>query len=151
MMITKSTTTLLLALLLLAGCGGSEKEPGTMGTTNRNEGAPAAATITPSTPPGFVHTVFFWLREDITDAEREAFLAYLNKLKTIEVIRTAYIGRPAGTPREVVDNTYDYAWIVHFDNAADQDAYQVHPVHLQFVEAQQSAWTRVQVYDTVVE
>lgn len=150
-MIIKSTNTLLLALFLLTACGSNDNQQGAMNVTDMTERAPAADFTAASPAPGFIHTVFFWLREDITDAERAAFLADLNKLRTIDVIQTAHVGRPAGTPREVVDNSYDYAWIVHFNNAADQDAYQEHPVHLQFVEAQEEAWTRVQVYDTVVD
>ncbi len=102
-----------------------------------------------STEPGFIHTVFFWLKEDATEAEHKAFLQALEIMKTIETIKKATIGRPANTPREVVDNSYDYAWIVHFKNAEDQDAYQVDPVHKAFVEAQSHIWTKVQVYDTL--
>lgn len=117
--------------------------------------AQARATIdslqqTMTTTPGFIHTVFFWLKDDLTEDQRATFLTNLRTLQQIKTVRAFHIGPPAGTPREVVDNSYDYALIIHFDNAADQDAYQVDPVHLAFVESSQQFWTRVQVYDTLL-
>ena len=101
------------------------------------------------TNTGFIHTVFFWLKEDATEMEHLAFIKALEVMKTIKTIQHATIGKPANTPRDVVDNSYDYAWIAHFKNAEDQDAYQVDPIHLAFVKSQSHIWTKVQVYDTL--
>ena len=95
--------------------------------------------------PGFVHSVFFWLKDE---TDREAFEAELKKLTDIETIRKAHIGPPAGTPRGVVDNSYHYALLIEFDDAAGHDTYQEHPVHLAFVDANGDKWNKVVVYDT---
>lgn len=101
--------------------------------------------------PGFIHTVFFWLDEGLSPAERATFPAELEKLTTIETIRQVYIGPPANSAaRDVVDGSYDYALIVHFDDLAGHDIYQDHPTHLAFIEANQAKWTRVRVYDTTI-
>ena len=101
--------------------------------------------------PGFIHTVFFWLKEDLSEADRAAFPSELAKLGAIESVRQLYIGPPASSEaRDVVDGSYGYALIVHFDDLAGHDIYQVHPVHLAFIEANQAKWTRVVVYDTDV-
>ena len=99
----------------------------------------------------FIHTVYFWFKEGVTDAQKEDFkkngLAALAKAPTIHKV---FYGPPAGTPREVVDNSYDFAWICHFKNAADQEAYQVEPIHLKFIEDYKDLWERVQVYDNLI-
>jgi hypothetical protein len=101
--------------------------------------------------PGLIHSVFFWLKEGISDADRNAFLAGIASLESIEYVRHMYVGPPAATEeRGVVDNSYSIALIVHFDDLAGQDAYQVDPIHLRFVEELNEAWTKVVVYDSMV-
>ena len=99
----------------------------------------------------FIHTVYFWMKEDVTAEQKADFVANgMKKLAKAPTLHKVYFGPPAGTDREVVDNSYDFAWICHFKNAADQDAYQVEPIHLKFVEDYQHLWERVQVYDNVL-
>ena len=98
----------------------------------------------------FVHNVYFWLKEGITAEEEKAFLTGLVSLKGIESIGQFYYGPPAGTPRDVVDNSYDYALSIHFNDKAAQDAYQVDPTHLAFVEKLADSWRKVQVYDNTL-
>jgi len=99
---------------------------------------------------GFVHNVYFWLKDGITTEEEKAFLEGLASLKEIDSIGQFYYGPPAGTPREVVDNSYDYALSIHFKDKAAQDAYQVAPIHIAFVENLANLWTKVQVYDNTL-
>jgi hypothetical protein len=100
---------------------------------------------------GFVHVVYFWLNEDISDEDRAKFETVgLKNLATCPTIQKVYFGPPAMSPRDVVDNSYDFAWVCHFKNKADQDAYQVEPIHLKFIEDFSSMWTRVQIYDNLV-
>lgn len=98
----------------------------------------------------FIHTVFFWFKEGTTQADRAKFEQGMTQLGTCPTIESFRFGKPAGTPRAVVDNSYTYAWIVHFKTGADQDAYQVDPIHKEFIDLYQHLWERVQVYDTVL-
>lgn len=98
---------------------------------------------------GFVHTVYFWLTETDNASAREALYAGLQSLAAIPEIQHAYIGVPADTRRPVIDHTYHFAITLIFDNAADQETYQVHPVHQTFVAQCAHLWQRVQIYDAV--
>ena len=60
-----------------------------------------------------------------------------------------HIGRPAGTLREVIDTSYTISWCIFFAYAADQQSYQIDPIHLRFVEECSHLWNRVLVYDSV--
>lgn len=97
----------------------------------------------------FYHVVYFWLKEP-SEANKKTFLSYVKEYTSgIDVIKDAFIGTPAPTDRPVIDNTYTLSIVLAFDSAKDQEAYQVHPVHLDFVEKAQSMWSKVQVYDSI--
>ncbi|MEN9361863.1 MAG: hypothetical protein RL095_3398 [Verrucomicrobiota bacterium] len=95
----------------------------------------------------FVHTVYFWLRRDLSAAELQRFSQSLDSLKSIPATGGTYTGRPASTARPVIDRTYDFALTCLFKDQAEHDAYQVHPTHLAFVEGCRELWMRVLVYD----
>lgn len=97
----------------------------------------------------FRHTVLFWLRDDLSPEEEGEFEAGLRSLTAIDLVRGSLVGTPAGTDREVVDNSFDLALHLDFEDADDQDAYQAHPVHREFVEDCEAYWERVQVYDSL--
>jgi hypothetical protein len=96
----------------------------------------------------FVHTVFFWLKETAPAGEAERLAASCRELLSkIPAVRKLEAGRPAMTPREVVDNSYDVGLCVLLDDAAGHDVYQVHEFHQQFIARHKEHWKRVQVYD----
>jgi hypothetical protein len=100
----------------------------------------------------YVHTVLFWMKEDLSAEEAKFFEDGLEKLgKTVPSIVSYKWGRPAGTDRAVVDNSYTYAWIVDFEDAESLNAYEVDPIHTSFVDEAKHLWTKVQVYDTILE
>ena len=98
-----------------------------------------------------VHAVYFWLREGLTDAERERFAAGVESLRTIEGVRHGWVGVPAPTDRPVIERGYSRALVVVFDDQAAHDAYQVHPVHDRFRDECGGLWTTVRIYDSVSE
>lgn len=100
--------------------------------------------------PGFVHAVYFWLKDDNPELVDDFINNGLPELAKVPSIQSVSWGPAAGTERAVVDNSYDLAWIVNFANAEDQDAYQVDPLHVEFVEKYKSIFERVQVYDNIV-
>ena len=97
----------------------------------------------------FLHTVFFWLKDKDDDNARRALHDGLKALAGIDEIQTAYIGTPATTRRAVIDHTYDFSITFIFPDKATQDAYQVHPDHLKFVDNCADFWDEVKVYDMV--
>ncbi|WP_367388365.1 Dabb family protein [Lewinella sp. LCG006] len=102
--------------------------------------------------PGLIHSVFFWLKEDLSEADRAAFRAGVASLRAVSSVKNMYIGPVAPTEaRGVVDNSYSIALLVHFADVAAQDAYQIDPIHLKFVEDHKDKWTKVVVYDSLVE
>ncbi|MEJ7736159.1 MAG: Dabb family protein [Chitinophagaceae bacterium] len=97
----------------------------------------------------FIHHVYFWLTNPDNKQDRDKLVEGLKKLKSVKSIKTAHIGKPADTNRDVIDATYAISWLLTFDNRANQDSYQVDPIHLKFVEECKHLWSRVVVYDTV--
>ena len=98
----------------------------------------------------FIHSVYFWLRPELSAAEVEKFRSGVESLITIESVRQGFIGTPAATDRPVIDRSYSYALIVHFDDEAGHDLYQEHPVHETFRQECSPLWTKVQIYDCIV-
>jgi len=95
-----------------------------------------------------VHTVLFWLKPDLTAAQRSDFRRGVETLATIRHVEKVYVGAPADTPdRAVVDRTFAVALTVVCRDAAAHEAYQNDRVHLAFVARFSTCWTRVQIYD----
>jgi len=95
-----------------------------------------------------IHSVFFYLKSDLTDEQRAAFRAGVETLKDIEDASSVYVGSPAGTAeRPVVDTTYDVGLTVIVDDVPAHDRYQDHPIHHAFVNEFKTYWDRVQIYD----
>ncbi len=95
----------------------------------------------------FVHTVFFWLKKELTQAQREAFYKGVDTLKNIQPNILVTTGKPAATDRPIIDRSYDYGLTCIFKNLADHDKYQVDPIHLEFVKNHAKDWIKVQIYD----
>ena len=101
-----------------------------------------------TTPHGFVHTVYFWLKEGTPDSARDQLVSDCGEiLSKIETVRHLWSGAPAQTPRDVVDNSYGMGLTVVFDDRAGHDAYQDDPLHDEFIKRNKAHWERVQVYD----
>jgi hypothetical protein len=99
----------------------------------------------------FVHAVYFWLRPDLTPAEKQQFASGLGSLRAINGVRQGYIGVPAPTDRAVIERGYSRALVLVFDDEAAHDAYQVHPVHDKFRAECAGFWTTVRIYDSVTD
>lgn len=97
----------------------------------------------------FIHAVYFWLRDDLTPAERAQVVAGLHALRGIDLVQQGYVGVPAPTDRPVIDRSYSYALVLAFADQAAHDAYQVHPVHDRFRDECSRYWHTVRIYDSV--
>lgn len=95
------------------------------------------------------HCVYFWLKPELTSAQRADFRRGVETLAGIRSVAKVSIGTPAATTRRpVIDASYDVALIVECKDVAAEAAYQVDPLHLAFVENFKHCWTRVQIYDS---
>jgi hypothetical protein len=97
----------------------------------------------------FIHHVYFWLSNADSKADFDQLVAGLQKLSSVKTIKAFHIGKPADTNREVIDRSYSVSWMLLFANKADQDSYQVDPIHLKFVEECKHLWKEVKVLDSV--
>lgn len=96
-----------------------------------------------------VHSVYFWLKPGLTDAQRASFRLGVETLKAIRCVEAVFVGSPAPVPdRPVVDKSFDVALTVVCKDVAAHDAYQTDPIHLAFVEAFKPFFARLQIYDS---
>ncbi len=98
----------------------------------------------------FVHHVYFWLNKPGDKEDHKSLLLGLQgTLSTVPGIKAFHIGIPADTHRDVIDSSYALSWLAVFDNKEDQDAYQIDPIHLKFIDDCKHLWSRVLVYDSI--
>ncbi len=97
----------------------------------------------------FIHHVFFYLKEP-NNAQHEAqLLEGLHKLAKVPAIEYVHIGKPALTSREVIVKDYTISWMCFFKNIIEEEIYQTHPIHLEFIEQYSHLWEKVVVYDSI--
>lgn len=97
---------------------------------------------------GFLHTVFFWLKNPDNEGDRKAFEKHLNAfINGSQYVKSKFIGTAAPSEREVVDSSYTYALVLSFSSQEDQNKYQTEQVHQKFVDDAKHLWKKVVVYD----
>jgi hypothetical protein len=95
-----------------------------------------------------IHSVYFWLKPELTDAQRADFRRGLESLAGVKALVSLYVGTPAAIPlRPVVEASYSFSITGVFKDLAGHDAYQVDPLHKAFLEQFRTFWTKVQIYD----
>lgn len=82
----------------------------------------------------FSHIVIFWTRPDVPDAVETLLAGCETYLRPIEGVLHYHAGRMEPSPRDVVDQSYQVGLNLVFADRAAHDAYQVHPMHVEFVE-----------------
>ena len=97
----------------------------------------------------FVHSVHFWLNDNLSDDDKQKFIDGATSLTTIISVKQGFLGVPADTDRPIIERSHSYTLIVMFDNKAGHDAYQVDPIHDRFREDCEQFWNRVVIYDSV--
>ncbi len=99
----------------------------------------------------FLHLVYFYPAANAGPDDAERLMAGIQKhLPGIPGVLRLQTGTPAGTLREVVDNSYAVALLVEFEDAAGHDVYADHPDHLRFISECSPLWSTVKVYDSLV-
>ena len=82
----------------------------------------------------FSHVVIFWTNPDVPNSTELLLEGAEKYLRPIPGVLSFHVGRMASSHRDVVDQTYQVALNLQFEDKAAEDAYQVHPLHLEFVE-----------------
>jgi hypothetical protein len=95
-----------------------------------------------------VHSVYFWLKPELTAAQRADFRRGVESLGKIKSAEKVYVGAPAKTEkRPIIDDSYAVALTVICKDVAAHDAYQADPIHDAFRDNFHTFWARVQIYD----
>ncbi|MCF0070955.1 Dabb family protein [Dyadobacter sp. CY261] len=97
----------------------------------------------------FIHHVFFYLKEPSNAQHETQLLEGLHKLAKVPTIDYVHIGKPAPTSRSVIVNDYSISWMCLFKNIIEEEIYQTHPIHLDFIKNYGHLWEKVVVYDSV--
>ncbi len=82
----------------------------------------------------FSHVVIFWTNPENPNATEDLIAGMEKYLRPISGVRLFHIGKMVTSPRPVVEQSYQVALNLTFDTKDAQDAYQIHPLHLEFVE-----------------
>ena len=109
----------------------------------------AKVRMTEESEGSFMHVVFFWLVDDAKETHKKFMSELRQFIDNVDLIKTKHIGAPADTDREVIDSSWTYSLILSFDSKKEQDLYQEHQLHKDFIENASSLWKKVQVYDSV--
>jgi hypothetical protein len=82
----------------------------------------------------FSHVVIFWTDPANANAADELMAGAEKYLRPIPGVLHFHIGKMAGSHRPVVDQSYQVALNLVFPDKKTQDDYQLHPLHVEFVE-----------------
>jgi hypothetical protein len=113
--------------------------------------SPSAASAAAKNSAPLAHIVFFTLTES-NDANRAKLIAGCKKyLENHQGVTHFSVGVNAPEyARDVNDRDYDVALHLVFATANDQDTYQTHPRHLEFINECKPLWKRVRVFDSTL-
>jgi hypothetical protein len=94
------------------------------------------------------HTVIFWLKDNLSEDQRNNFREGLESLKGIPHAEAICAGAPAKTgDRPIIDKTYSFGLTVLFATVEDHDRYQVHPLHQAFLQKFVPLCSKITVFD----
>ena len=99
------------------------------------------------------HAVYVWLNRPGNAKDRAALGAATEELrKSTGFIRSYEVGRPVLSRRPIVDDSFDLAILMRFENRRALAAYENHPAHQRAKkEVLQPLARKVLIYDTVLE
>jgi len=82
----------------------------------------------------FSHVVIFWTDPANPAAADELIAGMEQYLRPIPGVLQLHCGKMVPSHRDVVDQSYQVAVNLLFSDKDAQDAYQVHPLHVEFLE-----------------
>jgi hypothetical protein len=98
------------------------------------------------------HVVLIWLKAQGNPAQRDQIVAATKDFqKSIPGILSISAGTALPSDRPVVDDSFDIALVMRFENQAALASYEKHPVHVKAVtEVLKPLAGRILVYDSAV-
>ena len=119
-----------------------------VGYTTQNQDTP----VSQEDEKQMIHHVYFTLKNPDSVEDKQMLKEGLQSLAAIEEVRHLIIGEPAPTfDRGVVASDWHISEVIYFDSVAAQDAYQVDPIHQLFVTNYSHLWSKVVVYDILID
>ncbi|MDC1218045.1 Dabb family protein [Flavobacteriaceae bacterium] len=99
----------------------------------------------------FIHSVYFWLKNPNKKEDITKFEVAIKKMINTNLQAISYhLGIPAASEeRAVVDNSFDYFYMMIFPDLENHNTYQTDPTHLLFIEEASHLWERVVIYDSI--
>jgi len=82
----------------------------------------------------FSHVVIFWAKPEKSFTAQGLVEGAEKYLRPIPGVLHFHVGLMVPSPRPVVDQSYQVALNIVFTDKKAQDDYQVHPLHLEFLE-----------------
>jgi hypothetical protein len=82
----------------------------------------------------FSHVVIFWAKPEVPDAAEQLLAGAEKYLRPIPGVLSFHVGRMSSSTRPVVDQSYQVALNLIFPSKTAEQEYQVHPLHIEFVE-----------------
>ena len=111
------------------------------------EGAPGKGL-----PKGTIaHSVYFWLKEEATEKDVATLIEDCKGLAKLDCVLAVHAGTPLGKGRGAVDSSYQVGIVVYFPDKAAYEKYLPHPKHQALVKKHKELWTKVVVYDFVMQ
>ena len=81
------------------------------------------------------HVVIFWFKPEVNPSKVTEFRsAVVSELSKIPGVLHLNHGQPIPSERAVVDKSYSVAISMMFGSRAELDAYQVNPIHVEFIK-----------------
>ncbi len=94
------------------------------------------------------HVVIFWTKPELPNAVEDLLAGAEKYLRPIPIVKSFHVGQMVKSHREVVDQSYQVALNLQFEDKAQEAAYQIHPLHIEFVEkAFKPNCQKVVIYD----
>ncbi len=99
------------------------------------------------------HIVLAWLKKPGNKADQAKLIAAAKSLKAdIKEVKSLAVGRALPSDRPVVDDSFDVALVMRFDNKEDLASYEKNPVHVKAVtETLKPLTQKIVVHDFVRE
>ena len=96
----------------------------------------------------FSHVVIFWTTPDKPSAVEELLAGAEKYLRPIPGALSFHVGKMVSSERPVVEQSYQVALNIQFADKQAQDDYQIHPLHLEFIDKSfKPNCSKVVVYD----